>query len=498
MSENKLIPAGYQYFVENLELKVMPHFRQSYITTRGISRVEINHGPEQHIYTKSFLPENTLGGQLEFALKYDGINLEILKEIFKTIPENEMVALIQSRPTSKYVRKIWFLYEFLLDRQLPIHDATIGNYVDLLPEEKYFTSSCQKSSRHRINNNLLGNPSFCPMIRKTIKTQEYMGMHLSEKAAEIFRQYPADIAYRANQFLYFKETKSSFAIEREQPDLKRTTRFVEALREIENKGELTKSMLIDLQNTIVDERFADVDYRQTQNYVGESIAGYRQRIHYISPSPEDLPTLMEGFLALVNLLQNSGIDPVATAATCAFAFVYLHPFEDGNGRIHRLLIHYLLVRTGFTPHGVIFPVSSVMLAELRHYDDCLESFSKPLLSLIDYTLHDDGSLSVNNQTADFYRYFDASEVVEYLYEVIKKTIEVDLVQELEFITNYDHAKKKIQDVIDMPDKKIDLLIKLALENHGVLSKSKRNKFFDFLTDIEVRQLEAVIKDCFEL
>ncbi|HIP51694.1 MAG TPA: hypothetical protein EYG94_06355 [Campylobacterales bacterium] len=30
----------------------------------------------------------------------------------------------------------------------------------------------------------------------------------------------------------------------------------------------------------------------------------------------------------------------------AFSFVYIHPLEDGNGRIHRYLIHHVLAERG--------------------------------------------------------------------------------------------------------------------------------------------------------
>jgi Fic family protein len=37
------------------------------------------------------------------------------------------------------------------------------------------------------------------------------------------------------------------------------------------------------------------------------------------------------------------------------AFVYIHPFDDGNGRLHRYLIHHVLSRTRFTPAGLVLP-----------------------------------------------------------------------------------------------------------------------------------------------
>ncbi len=494
--DSELIPAGYQFFVNTLRQSVLPHFRQSYISLKGIGSIEKQHGIEIHIYPKSFLPQKTLASQLEFALKYDGVNLEILRAIFVETSIDEMVELAQSQPTGKYIRKIWFLYEFLLERRLPLDDLKMGNYIDLLPEDAYFTADAVKCSRQRINNNLLGNTHFCPLARKTDRINQLINLKLHEKASDIIEKYPSDIVHRASQFLYLKETKSSFAIEREQPTLKRTVRFVQALQEIEHLSEITKATLIELQNIIVEERFADKDYRQTQNYVGQSLPGYREIIHFISPQPQDLNMLMNGFLELTHRMQTSNIDSIATAAVCAFAFVYLHPFEDGNGRLHRLLIHYLLTRTGFSPAGIIFPVSAVMLAQPKAYDACLESFSRPLLSRVLYKLSDEGVLTVPNETVCFYQYFDATRMVEYLYETLQKTIECDLVEELDFILKYDRSKIAIQDVVDMPDKKIDLFIKISLDNKGKLSKAKKVKFFDFLSNDEVLKIEQIITDIF--
>ena len=60
----------------------------------------------------------------------------------------------------------------------------------------------------------------------------------------------------------------------------------------------------------------------------------------------------------------------------AFGFVYIHPFEDGNGRIHRYLMHHVLARRGFNPSGVIFPVSAAILDKIDEYREVLESYSR--------------------------------------------------------------------------------------------------------------------------
>jgi len=48
----------------------------------------------------------------------------------------------------------------------------------------------------------------------------------------------------------------------------------------------------------------------------------------------DLSVLMDGLLEAYKLLNESDYNPVLMAALIAFGFVFIHPFEDGNGRIH--------------------------------------------------------------------------------------------------------------------------------------------------------------------
>ena len=98
-------------------------------------------------------------------------------------------------------------------------------------------------------------------------------------------------------YLYTKESKSSFEIEHIKPTATRTERFVSLLQSAEKEDFFRKTALIELQNQIVDERFRDHDYRATQNYVGESVSWQNERVHFVSPKPEDLATLMEGMFA---------------------------------------------------------------------------------------------------------------------------------------------------------------------------------------------------------
>jgi hypothetical protein len=77
---------------------------------------------EWRVFTPRHIPEDTLMGHLTFALKYEGIELGIFKKLFEVIPQEELAKRIQLEPTGQYNRRIWFLYEWLMDAQLNIPD----------------------------------------------------------------------------------------------------------------------------------------------------------------------------------------------------------------------------------------------------------------------------------------------------------------------------------------------------------------------------------------
>ena len=135
---------------------------------------------------------------MEFALKYDGVNLGILAAVFLEADAAEIVAYISSKPLGKYARRIWFLYEFLTGSTLPLQDLTSGNYVDLLDQDQYYTlNPAPKARRQRVNNNLLGNRGFCPIIRRTSTLREFEAMNLRSRCQEVVANYSPQMLKRA-------------------------------------------------------------------------------------------------------------------------------------------------------------------------------------------------------------------------------------------------------------------------------------------------------------
>jgi hypothetical protein len=187
-------------------------------------------------------------------------------------------------------------------------------------------------------------------------------------------------------------------------------------------------------------------------------------------------------------MSEAALDPVLKAAATAFAFVYIHPFQDGNGRMHRCLIHHVLAERKFTPPGMVFPVSSVMLDRIDDYRAVLQGHSGPLMPFIEWRPTPERNAEVFNDTADLYRYFDCTAEAEFLYSCVKRTVEEDLPREIDYLRRHDEALQRIMNAIEMPDRMAENAIMFIRQNEGTLSRKRREGEFNKLRDLRVTWL----------
>ena len=159
-------------------------------------------------------------------------------------------------------------------------------------------------------------------------------------------------------------------------------------------------------------------------------------------------------------------------------------------------MHSILAKRGYTPPGVIFPLSAAILRDQRSYDEALESFSRPLFDFIDWRWTPERKIVVHNDTDRLYRYFDATAFAEYLFDRVADTVRHDLDEELSFIAVFDRAFQSVREIVDMPDRRASLLVRLCMQNGGRLSARKR-KQFDELHAEEIAAMEAAIQDAME-
>ncbi len=478
--------AGYSALIEAHDLKVpIP----DYLCAIGTKHKKYDQEC-WHIFTPRHKPGDTLYGHLTFALKYEGIDLAILNAIFQTIETRDIETIIRSEPTGIYSRKLWFLWEWLREEQLDIEDATKGNFIPLINSKLQYEGKSRPSRRHRVRNNLPGTRNFCPLIRKTETLEQYIGKKLSETAVKNIGQTHPDLLSRAAAFLLLKDSKASYTIEGETPPHSRIERWGRIIGEA-GQRKLSLPELEHLQTLVIaDSRFIDPGLRTEGGFVGEHdrATGLTMPDH-ISARAEDLNTLLSGLIETYELLYRDDFDAVLMATVFAFGFVFIHPFEDGNGRIHRYLFHHVLAEKGFVPKGLIFPVSAVILERIEKYRKTLEHFSKSRLDLIEWRPTEKNNIEVLNETIDLYRYFDATKQAEFFFECVEETVNKTLPDEVEYLRKYDLLNEFIKNYIDMPDNLVDLLIRFLTQNKGKLSKRAREREFEKLTSSETRAIE---------
>ena len=484
---------GYGAIIETLKLAVPMPSQLALISSK-----KRHYKNEQwQVFTSRHQPEDNLYKHLVFALKYEGINLLVFKKLFEKLSQKEILGMLEIESTGIYSRKIWFLYEWLRSIKLNIPDADSKiKYINLLDEDKQFAIKGTSSPRHRIINNLPGTVDFCPLIFKTEKLNASIAANLSEQQNTFLKKVHKDVLQRASSFLLLKDSKASFTIEGENPPNARAARWGKAIGQAGGKP-LSEEELNRLQQIVIENgRFIEMGFRKKGGFVGEHDRTTGEPIpEHISARWQDIEQLINGLLKTNELLEQE-FDAVLAAATVAFGFVFIHPFEDGNGRLHRYIIHHILAKKKFTQQGVIFPVSASILDKIDDYRRILESYSHPVLDFIKWKQTPDHNIEVLNETIDLYRYYDATKQAEFLYACTEDTIKRVIPEEVNYLIQYDEFKKYMDNKFEMPDKLVATLVRFLEQNNGVLSKRAREKEFKMLTEKEGDKIEKTFKEIF--
>jgi hypothetical protein len=449
------------------------------------------------VFDKRYWPGESLADHLTFILKHEAADFLVLKRIFDAAPQAAIEEMVRAAPTAIHVRRAWFLYETLTGRTLDAEDAPRAAAIDLLDPKAYFTGKPHLSKRHRVRDNLLGTGRFNPIIRRTEALEQTLTLDLAGRARDTVGRTGGHLVARAASFLLLADSRASFQIEGERPSRNRLERWGRAVLQA-GKNRLSLDEINRLHGVLVeDTRFVRAGLRPDGVFLGE-------RDHVGDPLPEfigaraqDLTDLMTGMLEANDRMRDDGLDPVLQAAATAFAFVYVHPFEDGNGRLHRCLVHHVLAERTFTPPGMVFPVSSVMLDRIDDYRTTLQAHSGPLMLFIEWRPTADRNVEVLNDTADLYRYFDCTEAAQFLYACVRRTVEDDLPREIDYLRRHDEAIHRIMETVEMPDRLAANLVMFIRQNKGRLSRKRREDEFSQLRDDEVGSVERIVSDAFD-
>src|SRR3989304_10351534 len=130
---------GYSYLIEQYKLAARPLSVSARIDARTKGR-QLQQSGDQDVlvFEPKYQPENTLAGHLQFALRYEGINLEVLALLFQQTGKDELNTWLAVSPTSIYARRAGFLYEWLTRQELKSNVPSKTRYVDLVDNEIQF------------------------------------------------------------------------------------------------------------------------------------------------------------------------------------------------------------------------------------------------------------------------------------------------------------------------------------------------------------------------
>jgi hypothetical protein len=426
-----------------------------------------------------------------FALKHEGINLQVLSQALPLIPPSSLLEELRKTPSGAFIRKACYLWEAFTGQTLADLPAIAGAHIDLYDTKRYLTGPGQRNAKWRINFNGLGTLRYCPSVEKTEGILAGIKSDILGRTQVFLEQAGQANADRALAWAYLSETEHSFAIERESPSQNKAEAFVALLHQAHEQRHLTEDYLADLQAATVSNPFDQaVTFRHQQNWLSNGLqraAG----VTYIPPPPGMLADLMEAFMDFANVAPLK-IDPLIAASLASFGFVFLHPFMDGNGRLSRFLFHHALCRSGQLPNGLLLPVSIAMKNDEAGYLKALQSFSKPARQLwnVAWIGEDDLQLDFRGD-GSIYRYWDATPCVEFGLRMAQRALDVYLREETEFLANYDQVVRRTNERFDVRNSDLAVLARSCLQNGGALSTHRRRQYLYRVPDGLFDALEQI-------
>jgi Fic family protein len=128
------------------------------------------------------------------------------------------------------------------------------------------------------------------------------------------------------------------------------------------------------KGTLKDEKDCGV-LRNRQVFVGKRIfdgTQFKEVVEYMPPKTQDVPKLIEDFLAWLGSDKIKDINPVILAGIIHYEIARIHPFIDGNGRVARLLASLALYKSGFD-HRRFFALDDYYDADRESYYSALKT-----------------------------------------------------------------------------------------------------------------------------
>jgi Fic family protein len=126
------------------------------------------------------------------------------------------------------------------------------------------------------------------------------------------------------------------------------------------------------------------EYRQGEIAVVSGNAG-RENVHFEAPPPDRVATEMDRFFSWTESVSDTVVHPLVKSAIAHLWFVTIHPFEDGNGRIGRVVGELFLARSERSSSRY-YSFSSALHQKRKEYYGQLEQAQKGRLDVTQWIL----------------------------------------------------------------------------------------------------------------
>lgn len=107
------------------------------------------------------------------------------------------------------------------------------------------------------------------------------------------------------------------------------------------------------------------EFRAEQNYIGAGRVPI-ERATFIPPAPDDMNSALDAFERFLN--EDADLPPLIHCGLAHAQFETIHPFMDGNGRVGRLLITFLLCYQGILHRPLLYLSAFLASHRIEYYD----------------------------------------------------------------------------------------------------------------------------------
>jgi Fic family protein len=199
------------------------------------------------------------------------------------------------------------------------------------------------------------------------------------------------------------------------------------------------------------------EYKKLPNHVKTPTG----ETHYYA-TPEDVPILMGELVGFINLVKrNQKIHPSVLAAFFHHRFVAIHPFDDGNGRLGRILMNLVLMQHGFPPAIIKLKertdyYAALGQADKNEYEPIIEFVAEALLDSMNLYLkaakggNIEESEDLDKEIALFkgsferkYKHLDLEVFKSIIYQIFLKVFDNSIIGLSRFDEFFDNKVTKI-------------------------------------------------------